>query len=288
MSKKTNQPAETQELQWTPGSASFFAIFFGSILLWFFTDAPFLWTVGIGFVLALLIGAVIGIDDLKKTEENQKIALASAERKLCKLVDKHISTLARKRLQGISEDEYGVVDSTRWHNEVQHFFDNVLAQELTDEEKAAMLKNDVNKIMGEHVEARARRESVRLERLLHFNAEMTPIEYERFCSKQLNNAGWEARETQASGDQGADVLAKRNGELLVVQCKLYSKPVGNSAVQEVNAAKAYYRAHYSAVVTNAGYTRSAKQLAKTTGVMLLHHSDLVRLDDFLAYRVVES
>lgn len=282
MSKNTERPEDH------PAVITFMAVLTLSFAVFVFTDAPFLWTLGIGFVLAILLGAVVGVKDLKKTEENQKIALASAENKLHKLVDKHLSTLARKRLQGISEDEYGVVDSTRWEKEVQHFFDNVLAPELTDDEKMAMLENDVNKIMGEHVEARARRESVRLERTFAFNEEMDPIEYERFCSKQLNNAGWEAKETQASGDQGADVLAKRSGELLVLQCKLYSKPVGNSAVQEVIAAKGYYRAHHSAVVTNAGYTRSAKQLAKTTGVMLLHHSDLDRLDDFLAHRVAMS
>jgi hypothetical protein len=35
------------------------------------------------------------------------------------------------------------------------------------------------------------------------------------------------------------------------------------------------------VVTNADFTRSARTLAATTGVLLLHHGDLDRLDTLL-------
>ncbi|MCT6856095.1 MAG: restriction endonuclease, partial [Bombella apis] len=63
----------------------------------------------------------------------------------------------------------------------------------------------------------------------------------------------------------------------VVQCKLYTRPVGNKAVQEIFTARQHRHAHYAAVVSNAGYTRSARQLAHATGVHLLHHSQLTTL-----------
>jgi restriction system protein len=80
--------------------------------------------------------------------------------------------------------------------------------------------------------------------------------------------------TQASGDQGVDVVANLAGLKVVLQCKKYSQPVGNAAVQEVIAGKAFEQAHAAAVVTNATFTPSAKQLATTTGVHLLHYSEL--------------
>jgi restriction system protein len=70
-----------------------------------------------------------------------------------------------------------------------------------------------------------------------------------------------------------DIIAERDGKRIVVQCKFYSKPVGNKAVQEA-AARLHGRADKAIVVSNAAYTKAARQLAGTTGVILLHHDDL--------------
>lgn len=101
-----------------------------------------------------------------------------------------------------------------------------------------------------------------------------PYEYERFIARKLCELGWDAYSTTGSGDQGADVVAEKFGIKFVIQCKLYGKPVGNKAVQEVSSARDYYDADGSAVVTNQGYTKSARQLAESQSVWLLHDSEL--------------
>ena len=80
--------------------------------------------------------------------------------------------------------------------------------------------------------------------------------------------------TQAAGDQGADIVATRDGRTLVVQCKHHAKPVGNKAVQEVAAAIRHYNAEAGVVVATNGFTRAAEQLAATNGITLLGHDDL--------------
>ncbi|WP_196757689.1 restriction endonuclease, partial [Gluconobacter potus] len=69
---------------------------------------------------------------------------------------------------------------------------------------------------------------------------------------------------------------------IVVQCKLYSQPVGNKAVQEIYTAKQHQQADEAIVVSNAGYTIPARQLAATTGVHLLHHQELASFCERLA------
>ena len=49
---------------------------------------------------------------------------------------------------------------------------------------------------------------------------------------------------------------------VVLQCKLYARPVGNKAVQEVAAARTFYDAGFAAVVSNADYTEAARRLAR--------------------------
>ena len=86
---------------------------------------------------------------------------------------------------------------------------------------------------------------------------MSPIEFEQCCADYLSLRGWESTTTKGSGDQGVDVVACKNNIVLVVQCKKYSKPVGNKAVQEIIAAKAYMQATFAAVVSNQTYTPAA-------------------------------
>ncbi len=103
---------------------------------------------------------------------------------------------------------------------------------------------------------------------------MHPLDYERFCARLLEQAGWKTQLTPASGDQGADILASRAGCRLVVQCKLYRSAVGNDAVQQVAAARAHQNAQAAIVVSNARFTAAAQALARTNRVALLHHEEL--------------
>ena len=83
--------------------------------------------------------------------------------------------------------------------------------------------------------------------------------------------------TTPINDQGADVIATLNGYKAVIQCKKYTKRVGNAAVQEIAAARLHYRADIAVVVCLNGYTRSADELGKSCGVYLLHHDQLRHL-----------
>ena len=105
------------------------------------------------------------------------------------------------------------------------------------------------------------------------------FEFEGWVATNLKKFGWEAKATQGSGDQGLDVIATKNGCKVGVQCKLYSSNVGNKAVQEINAAKAHFNLDKVAVLTNAGYTKSARELAMTCDVQLLSHYDIPRFDE---------
>ncbi len=105
--------------------------------------------------------------------------------------------------------------------------------------------------------------------------QLSPEQYEQFCAVLLQNSGWNASLTKKTGDFGADILAEKNGQKIVVQCKQWSKSVGIKAVQEAHTALSHYRAHIAIVVTTTGYTSAARELAQNAGVRLLSHVDLL-------------
>lgn len=108
-----------------------------------------------------------------------------------------------------------------------------------------------------------------------------PYEFEQKCAQILNESGWNARATSKSLDQGVDVIADKDGVTVVIQCKLYNKPVGNKAVQEIIAGRDFYKADFAAVVSNSTYTISARQLAQNCNVLLLNVDELYTLHEML-------
>jgi hypothetical protein len=107
---------------------------------------------------------------------------------------------------------------------------------------------------------------------------LTPRQFEQHCGDVLAARGWSVKVGRGSGDQGVDVLARKGGRSVVLQCKLYTRPVGNKAVQEALAGRGYAGADGAAVVSNAPYTAAAHALAARVGVLLLHVSDLPRAE----------
>lgn len=97
---------------------------------------------------------------------------------------------------------------------------------------------------------------------------MTGTEFEEFIAKLFNSMGYYSSTTKASGDQGIDVIAEKNGIKYGIQAKCYSGSVGNAAVQQATAGKLFYGCDKVIVVTNNTFTKSAIKLAEANGVVL--------------------
>ncbi|QND82956.1 Restriction endonuclease [Chromobacterium vaccinii] len=115
-------------------------------------------------------------------------------------------------------------------------------------------------------------------RTMHDVDAMSGFEFEDFLVSLFQTIGYDVKETKKTGDQGADLFVEKFSEKIVIQAKNYTAGnVGNKAVQEVLAAKSFYRCDRAMVVTNSYFTSSAKELAEATSV------DLIDRDDFQNY-----
>lgn len=94
-------------------------------------------------------------------------------------------------------------------------------------------------------------------------------EFEYWCASLLKKIGFQKADvTQASGDDGVDIIAEKDGIRYAVQCKCYSSDPGNKPVQEVHTGKAVYQCHVGAVMTNRHFTAGGKRAADATGTLL--------------------
>ena len=102
-------------------------------------------------------------------------------------------------------------------------------------------------------------------------------EFEIFVGKIFEKMGYKVEVTQKSGDQGIDIIARNSIIKIGIQAKCYSQPVGNSAVQEAVAGKAYYNCDKVFVATNNTFTKSAMDLAKVNNVGLIDRFKLINM-----------
>lgn len=98
---------------------------------------------------------------------------------------------------------------------------------------------------------------------------MTGHDFEHYCANILRQNGYtNVQVTKASGDNGVDVIAERDGIRHAIQTKYYNGTVGNDAVQQVHAGRAMYQCAVGIVMTNSTFTKSAAETAARLGIVL--------------------
>ena len=114
-----------------------------------------------------------------------------------------------------------------------------------------------------------------------FSEDMSGEDYEVYCGNILEIAGWNVEQTSKTNDQGVDLIGAIDDLKVCIQCKRYTNPVGNKAVQEIIAGQQFYGGTNAVVVSNAGFTKSAQTLASKTGVILISDEELENLEDYV-------
>jgi restriction system protein len=235
----------------------------------------FLETMGVIIVLASAATiAYIAISRYQRTALHNALV-----QKARSTIETQINPLVRRRAQLVWTDAYGTPQTEKWTKEKDRFITQQIEPLLSPDERLAIGQN--RETIANLIEARVAMATQDRPVFREFSDDMAPTEFESFCAEELRRAGWSARVTRHSHDQGVDVVAEKRDVRVVLQCKLYTRPVGNKSVQEAAAAKAHEQANYGIVVSNARYTSAAEQLASTNGILLLHYSDLANLHNLL-------
>lgn len=202
------------------------------------------------------------------------------ERHFQEMLTKHEHALLSCYRQSIYQDPFGNRVDARWKRDIDTF---LRTQVVLDEtvfvpwrktETGQRVAKRVDQII--EVKAKAAQEAPTITVSV---MDLRPLEYERLCADLLRRRGWEIQMTPPTGDGGADFVAQKHAHRVVVQCKRYAKPVGNTAVQEVNSAVRLYSGTVACVVAPNGFTSQARREAFALNIRLLDHDDLQAFAD---------
>jgi restriction system protein len=269
MNRKRSSELQLEELEWLLPPAGI--LLFGWVLI-----------ENIAAVATIVAVGLVAFGALAFLKRNQKLR---REHELCVSIQdafsQHEKSLVSYYNQSRRADLFGNVDDKKWQGCIDNFLRTNVVTDVAN--YSAWRKSEFGIKSARIIDGLTSKAAAVLNQQSSLtdaaSLDMTPAQYEEYCASLMRSSGWKATVTQAARDGGADFVAENGNVRLVAQCKKYSEPVGNKAVQEVNAAVRLYAGNVACVVAPSGFTKQAQMEAQALGVHLLHHSDLPAFAD---------
>lgn len=250
------------------------------------------------------------IETNKEIFETKRLAVFEEYEEFIKrVVVRHSRILRKKMKQHLRTDEYGKeIGFEKAYEEVVYFLTHVLEIEPGYREiRQRVIKQNFEKSLGarnledydlSQLDIELKKElNEKLIALVLFLATegehqteldeankieaLSGTEFEIYVEYQLKSLGWSVYRKGGTGDQGVDLIAQQNGKTVAIQCKRRAGPVGNHAVQQIEAGRQFEDADFAVVVSNNRYTPASQKLASKLNVILLHHTELTLLSEYV-------
>jgi HJR/Mrr/RecB family endonuclease len=108
---------------------------------------------------------------------------------------------------------------------------------------------------------------------------MHPATFESLVCELFSKQGYLVKQTSYGSDHGADGILTKDGEITIMQAKLFSpgNSVGEPVLRDVVGAMAKFEAKKGVVVTTGKFTRAARTWAKGMPVRLIEEDELIAL-----------
>lgn len=210
-------------------------------------------------IFRILRKVVISEENAEIYHKNQAEKILNFEKFL--LEKNYMQVLIKKRHELVYKDDYGHEIFDDFFKELKKFI-KIVSSEVVNIYKYHSI-DEIKLILFDIIER---------------NYKMVVKEYEVFIFNIIKTKGWDAKVVKTNGDQ-FDIIATLNQITILVRCKFSTLPVDNHAVQQVEVTKNRYMATHAIMVSNSVYTKSAKELAYSYDIKLLHHNEL---NDYLS------
>jgi Holliday junction DNA helicase RuvB subunit len=106
---------------------------------------------------------------------------------------------------------------------------------------------------------------------------MDGIEFEDFIAQFFRNNGYAVEATKATGDHGIDLFARKGQRHVAVQCKRWTKPVGEPVIRDFYGAFLSSGAKFGCIIATSGFTTQASDFAQGKPIKLIDLDTLIQL-----------
>jgi hypothetical protein len=103
------------------------------------------------------------------------------------------------------------------------------------------------------------------------------VQFEKALANLYRNLGYSVQETKGSGDEGIDLILRKNNKETIVQCKGHEKPIGVGAIRDLCGAMTHAGAERAVLACPAGFTDGVRKFADGKPIDLLAAKELVEM-----------
>lgn len=103
------------------------------------------------------------------------------------------------------------------------------------------------------------------------------VEFERELGRLFGARGYRVEFTPTIGDQGIDLVLRKNGKTTVVQCKAHNRPVGPAVARELYGSMVAYKADNAILACTGGFTDGVYKFAQGKPIRLISSRDIARV-----------
>ena len=125
--------------------------------------------------------------------------------------------------------------------------------------------------------ARQQAERARQRKLTGYWMSLSGIQFEHELGSLYRQLGYQVQLTPASGDQGIDLILRKDGDTTIVQCKSYNRPVGPAAARELYGALIDCGAKNAVLACTAGFTQGVFDFVRGKPITLISAQDLASM-----------
>lgn len=101
--------------------------------------------------------------------------------------------------------------------------------------------------------------------------------FERALARLYTDMGYSVEQTKGSGDEGIDLILRKNNKEIIVQCKGHEKPIGVGAVRDLYGVMMHSGAERAVLACPTGFTDGVRKFANGKPIDLLAAKELVEM-----------
>ena len=103
------------------------------------------------------------------------------------------------------------------------------------------------------------------------------IEFERELGNLYRAIGYHVQSTPVSGDQGVDLILRKNGQTTVVQCKAQKRPASPAVIRDLYGSMHHFKADNAILACTGGFSDNVIEFARDKPIKLISARDIARM-----------
>ena len=106
---------------------------------------------------------------------------------------------------------------------------------------------------------------------------LSGVGFEQELGALFRQLDYRVEPTAVSGDQGVDLILRKDGKTTVVQCKSHKSPVGPAIARELLGSMVAFRADNAILACTGGFTKGVREFVRDRPIQLISAQDLTSL-----------